>query len=89
MGEKWKLCDLTESLLYFIVKLNHPILFMYVSKPKTVLKQPIWKAKYFETLQTPLGHDRKCPLNRPVLIYQISRKITNQIPRKIKSHLTP
>ena len=34
MGEKWKLYDLTESLLYFIVRLNHPILFMYVTKPK-------------------------------------------------------
>ena len=89
MGEKWKLYDLTESLLYFIVRLNHPILFMYVTKPRTVLELPIRKAKYFKTLQNPLGHDRKCPLNRPVSIYQIPTEIANQIPRKIKSHLTP
>ena len=47
------------------------------------------ESQYFKTLQNPLGYDRKCPLNRPVSIYQIPTEITNQIPRKIKSHLTP
>ena len=64
--------------------------FMYVCKQaKNCPETTNQKSQVFKNFTKSFGHDGKCPLNRPVSIYQIPRKITNRIPRNIKSHLTP